>query len=553
MNFITQIREKRKRKKEDKKKVKEVKDSHDVFIERPKLNFLVKLWYIFIKNMNLLIRSKTSALIFFFGPLLIVLLVTLAFNTSTLYDLNIAVYSGSISPLTETIIGNLEDNQYNVIVFSKFEECIDAVKFSDFHVCTVFPKDMQVDNSQTNIIEIYVDNSRLNIANLIAGQISTKVSIEASALSEELVGSILTTIDNTNTGIVFAIEEVNDLEASNSGHKSSVSNLESNLGSVDFSYSEFDSSSISEEIDSIKKAQNLSSSIFTDLKEMVDDYDSAYEAIAGKIDSASNKLEEITFTSLSSDLSDDSASLNELELSLVGMNQEIEDIAITDVGSIVNPVKTNISPISSTSSYLFYILPTVLILLIMFVALMVASTNIISEKTSRAFFRNFITPTSDLLLLVGAYISNLFVLFLQVLAMMGFLYYMFPEMGYHVFLVAGACLLLVGTLFIFLGMLLGYLFNTKESVILAALSSAITLLFFSNTILPLETLSSYSRQMVQYNPFIIGESVLKNLFLFGSGFEAVSLQFYILSGLSLALLIGTIMAQKLSKKYLTTA
>ena len=139
----------------------------DVFIERPSINPIFKLFYTITKNLKLLIRSKVSALVFIFGPLLIITLVALAFNTSTLFDLNIATHSSSYSTLSDSIIANLSDSQYNVLKMESEQECIDAVKSNDFEVCVIFPPDMVLDNSGNNIVKIYVDNSRLNIANLI--------------------------------------------------------------------------------------------------------------------------------------------------------------------------------------------------------------------------------------------------------------------------------------------------------------------------------------------------------------------------------------------------
>ena len=101
-------------------------------------------------------------------------------------------------------------------------------------------------------------------------------------------------------------------------------------------------------------------------------------------------------------------------------------------------------------------------------------------------------------------------------------------------------------------MLLGYIFNTKQTVTLATISAAMIMLFFSNTILPLETLSSYTRNIVQYNPFIIGETMLKKILLFGSGIAGVTESVYFLLGFSFALLIGAIAARTFSKKYLNT-
>ena len=76
---------------------------------------LLKLGTMIKKDLKLLIRSKTSALVVLLGPLAIILLVGLAFNSSSLYNLRIASYSEGYSSLTDSIIESLKDQQYSVI------------------------------------------------------------------------------------------------------------------------------------------------------------------------------------------------------------------------------------------------------------------------------------------------------------------------------------------------------------------------------------------------------------------------------------------------------
>tara|TARA_Y100000310_G_scaffold344762_1_gene459319 strand:+ start:2376 stop:4079 length:1704 start_codon:yes stop_codon:yes gene_type:complete len=566
MNFMLKMREKSKAKKEEKAKAKtkkkyekvkteEIKKQFDVFVERPRLLFLVKLYFVFFKNIKLLIRSKVSALIFFFGPLLIVFLVALAFNTSTLYDLNVATYSESYSELTESIVSNLADNQYNVIRFENFEECIDAVKSGDFQVCIVFPSNLAVDNSANNIIEIFVDNSRLNIASLIASQVSTKVSIEASALSEDLVETILTVLDTTNTEVSQTQNLVEDLIAENKDLQNDISSTTNTAESLDLSYSDFSTTSIDDEISSITSSNNLSGSTFSTLNSLIDDFESAYDNLISTLDTADTNVDTISssVSSLSSGLDTSAEDLASVEENLNDVSNSIDTITITNVENIVSPIKTSIEPLSSTNSYLFYILPALLVLLIMFVGLLMSSSNIVTEKTSQAFFRNFITPTNSLYFMIGEYLSNMLVLTLQVTVIMTILFLFFQDLGWQLFALAGLALLAIGSFFVILGMLIGYLFNTKEAVILGAVTSAIIMLFFSNTLLPLETLNSTMRSMLQFNPFVLGESMMKKILLFGSSFGGIAEPFYLLIGLSAAVLAGTIISQKFSKKYLANS
>ncbi|MDP3919136.1 MAG: ABC transporter permease [Nanoarchaeota archaeon] len=555
MSFITNIKEKVEKKKEEKAKVKKVKSNFDIFVERPRLNLFIKLYYIFIKNIKLLIRSKTSAFIYFFGPLLIVFLIAIAFNTSTLYDLNVAVYSESYSDLSTSVVNSLADNQYNVIEIDSEEDCIDAVKFSDFQVCLVFPPNMLVDNSANNIIKIYVDNSRLNIANLISSQVSTKVSIEASSLSEGLVETILTTLDTTHTEIIETNAIVDDLISSTNSRQSSASSLSTELSGVDFSYTAFDVTTLDTALTSAISSSNATSTSFTTVRTLIDSLESSFNSATSALDTAESSVGTATtsLSGLSTSLTSDKADLEKAKSNLDVAIASINTVKITNVENIVSPIKTSIEPLSSSNSYLFYILPSLLVLLIMFVALLMSSSNIISEKTNQAFFRNYITPTNALYFLTGEFLSNFVVLLLQSIIIMGILFGMFSELGWQTFVIAGSGLVLIGSFFIMLGMLIGYIFNTKQAVTLATLTTGIILLFFSNTIIPLETLSSSMRKVLQYNPFVIGESILKKSLLFGSDFIGVLNLFILLFGFFVIVLLLTIISLKFSKKHISNS
>jgi ABC-type multidrug transport system permease subunit len=550
MNFISRIKDRAKKTKQE-VKVDDMKQEYDIFIERPKLNFLIKLYYMIIKNIKLLIRSKFSSLIYILGPLLIIFLVALSFNTSTLYDLNVAVYSDSYTPLTDSITSNLSGSLYNVVKLNSEEDCIDAVKFQDFQVCLIFPSGMALDNSVHNVVNVYVDNSRLNIAHLISSQIGTKVNIESSELSTELVTELLTVIDNTNTQVETAKPTIDGLIASSGSAKSSVAGISSSLENVDFSFDSVDTSAITSEINSIKASENLSSSLFSDLNTLVVALETSYSEATSKFKDAGKEIDSISSSvpAIASSIDGDKIKLDQLKGQLQTISEDIDTVKITNVESIVSPIKTQIRPISSANNYLLFILPSILVVLIMFVALLMSSASIIQEKTSQAYFRNFITPTNENLFMLGEFLSNFMVLTFQIVLIMGVLFYFLQDIGYQPFLLASGMLLLVGTFFIILGMFIGYIFNSKQTVTLASLTTAIIMLFFSNTLLPLETLSSVTRNIVFYNPFLIGESILKKIFIFGAGWPEIAELVYILIGFSLAVLIGAILARRFSRQF----
>jgi len=170
-----------------------------------------------------------------------------------------------------------------------------------------------------------------------------------------------------------------------------------------------------------------------------------------------------------------------------------------------------------------------LMVVLLFSGLLISSINIVEEKSSKAFFRNFITPTSNSTFVIGNYISNLLIILLQVVIIFLALY-IFSEakISLDIALNLALIILIVSSVFIVLGMLIGYLFKSGEAVNLASISLACILLFFSSVILPLETLPSTIRTIVNYNPFIIGVNSLKVVLLFKAPLNLIAPKIYLL-------------------------
>ena len=58
----------------------------------------------------------------------LILLISMAFNTTSLYDLKIGTYSGAYSELSNSIIEKLNQDEFNVIKVESQEKCINAIK-----------------------------------------------------------------------------------------------------------------------------------------------------------------------------------------------------------------------------------------------------------------------------------------------------------------------------------------------------------------------------------------------------------------------------------------
>jgi predicted PolB exonuclease-like 3'-5' exonuclease len=191
---------------------------------------MFKLTEIIKKNFRLLTRSKSSALIVLLGPLLLILLISMAFNTTSLYDIKIGTYSGEYSELSNDIIEKLNQDEFNVVKMNSQDECINSIKSNDLHVCAVFPDNLGVNSDEG--IQFYVDQSRMNLVYIIINSVSTKVSVTSTELSTALTNTLLNSINTADTKISEMSGIVKQLSVDLEEVKENVGDVQSVLSDI---------------------------------------------------------------------------------------------------------------------------------------------------------------------------------------------------------------------------------------------------------------------------------------------------------------------------------
>ncbi len=250
-------------------------------------SFFIVLWEIIKKDFKLLVRSKSSALVVLFGPLLIIFLVGLAFNTSSLYNLKVSVYSESYSDLTNSVIDSLSDEQYIIKKVETQDKCIKGVGLGEAHICVIFPPSMTIDNAADNIVTFHVDESRTNLAHILSFTISKKIAKKSSELSLGLTKSLVNVIDSTKSEIEGKQEILSDIETTSSSSKSKLESIETSFSNINLTVEEFNTSDIDKEMDAIIEKYNYSASIFEDLNDAIDVFQSRVSTIKNKLEDVS--------------------------------------------------------------------------------------------------------------------------------------------------------------------------------------------------------------------------------------------------------------------------
>jgi ABC-type multidrug transport system permease subunit len=228
-------------------------------------------------------------------------------------------------------------------------------------------------------------------------------------------------------------------------------------------------------------------------------------------------------------------------------NAQINALKVTNAQSIVNPIKTTIKPVSTKSGNLSFIFPYFIILIIVFIGIMLSSNLIIMEKTSKAYFRNFTTPTKDLTFVMSIFLTSFIVVLLQLIFILALAYFFLNTFLFTNMLLTAILILGAISLFTLLGMVIGYLFNSQEAVTMASISMGSILLFLSNLILPLESLSPVIQSIARYNPYVICSELLKKLTIFSSTLSDVYIDFIIIAVYVVVLFALVMAIEKASK------
>ncbi len=539
------------------------------------------------KNLKLLLRSKTSLLVIIFGPLLIMLLVGFAFNNPAASKLNIGYYANEKTNLTYSFIDALNTNaNFDVLEYPLATGCTDMIEQGKVHICIIFPDAFSIENNKTNEILFYVDQSRANFVYAVIDTVSSKVQMTSNKLSYQMTNDLLTVISHTKTKnsdnllkIIRMKNLINEISTDSDSIKTGMNSLnftKSSTNSESLSTSSIDSdledleSKIENLIDAAEDvscdsgfAGNLTATYEPEIANALNTTNTDLDAlsilvanVATEITKLNQKLDvakttttdSVTkLTDIQSKLSEIKTDIDSMKTSIESLNAEINALKVTSAESIVNPITTTIKPVSAKTNNLNFIFPYVIILIIVFISIMLSSTMIIMEKNSKAYFRTFTTPTKAITFITSIFLTNVLVVVVQLFFILILAYYflqtsILANIGLTLLVITGAI-----TLFTLLGMIIGYMFKSQEAATMASISVGSVLLFLSNLILPLETMSVYIQEAAKYNPYVVASELLKKITLFNSTFTEVHFDFMLLGLYILIALVLVFVVERISR------
>lgn len=546
------------------------------------------------KDLKLLIRSRSSALIIILAPLLVIMLVGVAFDNANNFGLSIGVYSSSISPSVQAFLDKLVENEFKIVVYKEEKPCVEDIKAGLIHTCIVFPADLDFDSNEKKEITFYVDYSKINLVWMIMDTVSSRFGSQAREISKNLVNVLVTKLESSQTQLEGKKPVIATMKTAAGEMQATVKGVSDSLTALDLSYNSeaipigsakeaivqvrdtlstnlqaaqnkvaaAQSGATGEAADKLKEAltsiesaqsvlnaptgaslQQIGShlnTIYTELNKIRDRLEQATTVRGNSVTSAgevNNKIDR--------SLKD----LATVESTLDAIISDVNSIQVTDPSAVADPITTTIKPITGKSTYLNYLFPSLIILVIMFIAILLGTTLVMMEKHSPAYFRNFITPTRDITFIIATYLTNMLLIIIQMGIILGIAGYFFSAQIVPSLPQIIGILLLAATFFTFLGMVVGYFFTSEETATLGAISIGSIMLFMSSVIIPIESMPPAVRQVAVYNPFVIAERVLREIIMFQPELNTVLDDVTLLLGYSIATFLFIWASQKFMSKH----
>jgi len=521
------------------------------------------LWALVKKDLRLIWRSKSYMLALLVVPILLAVILSGAFYNSEPYSITLGVYSTDYDDDKISIVETLAKD-FAVLRWHSNQSCIDAMKQNVVNACIILPEEFDFYGDETNQIVFYVDESRVNLVWMILNTLNNGLRDYSSDVSFGFAQNFLIVFtgfqDNYEVlqkNLRIADEQVNSTLEYSKG-------LETKLG-VESAHNV--QKTLSEAVREQESVQRELNNVYAELSARIEEGRSWIDTLEDHMDALS--ISNSSKQELNSDIeelgrvwSSSEDRLEELDLALTGLNslgkkqkdaekqsievmsglQEanvlqktvlsgIDDIEgalmimnktiteserlfsliqVQNASKVAMPFMTDIRSISTRGSYFSYLFPTLVMILSAFGAVFLSSSMVVLEKKSRARLRNYFTPAGFSTFFFAHVSSVLLVVVPAVFAFVGVSAFFGVGVHFSVFLI----LFLVVCLFLLMGMCLGHISKSEQGNAMLSVVVVSILVFFSNTIIPIESVSGVVEKIIRFNPLVMGELALRKVLLY---------------------------------------
>ncbi|MEA3330031.1 MAG: ABC transporter permease [Nanoarchaeota archaeon] len=529
---------------------------------------MVKLFSIISKNIKVISRSWIYIVLLFILPTILVVSTSIFLDSAGEENIQMGIVKNSVSNEIRTLIPGPQFKYYNSI-----SKCKTNLKEHQIAVCI----DQTQIKNQTQLI-IYFDNSKTILTQYTKQYILNQVLDNQLIGFELTIKEVLEKINSFSKDIELAeadiIKAYEDLEM----QEEKINEFHKNFSEIKIEFNQFYSEMkiqqpiIEQNLQNYKELQNNINinlnEINSEIENLIGQLETAkmalfltlpsseYEEAVEKINAQIIILENINFeiinfgedfeienpdkliTNFNNSMqklaeSKELIELMDIELTntklLLSQNKErlkflrenLETSGI-EIENLKEEIELNsgekimikdafIIP-EKTSQIIF---PILIILIIAFTSIILSNMFVIEETHKKSYIREIITPTSDTILLLGDFFISLIIISVQIviLLILGEFLFRLPILNNILYLFT--ILICISSLFILIGMSLGYIIRSKHISTLMSTFILLFLIMFSDLLIPRQIISPIIKLITNLNPFVIADNLIFNTLIFG--------------------------------------
>jgi len=559
----------------------------------------MKVLTIFKKNLKTVSRSWGYFVVLFIFPVLLIIVAGFMLNSVDFQYLKVGIVDNDFA-----YNFNL-DSFKNNYPYSDLNDCTSALYSGRVSICI-----HKYIEQETHKIDIYFDNSIRSSESYVKRFVSEELSKEQSIAFDQTFEDVNSRFSIYSSSIASAKDNLLEIENDLAEDENLLLNYQHNLTILrsNFDLLYITSMDLRGQIINLKNNINYSQ---TNLNRNLNDFKARKQNTLSQIDNIkpflSERLNYSDYLAVSSSLDTLKNNLNEMDnslnnfdidqinantlnlfdqiLSLIdklqGVNNQLNQLD-TDLNSFLQRIRSSRQKVSSfvetlnfaqsdmnsfskdmggkkvvsefkkafqvRDDYIFLNLPILITIIITFTSLVLSNMFIIKQINKPSFFKDIITPTSDLNFFIADYLVNLFFVFIQAIVLYLICHYWFSTLnsfylGAEFFLV----IFLASSIFIFLGMGFGFLIRSQTFSMLVTIFFLMFLLIISDLFSPLIISRPFAQFFLSINPFFILEDLLIGITILEKDLSILMPSLFFLGFLYLALFMCSYICRKIGK------
>ena len=489
------------------------------------------------KNLKEMRRSKLSSLIIIIGPILIIFLAGFVFSTNSLQGVKLGIYEEKDTILGDNLIQKFREKSFEVEEMQSLKECIDSVKTGQNNLCIQIEETSsnplgKVDSRVNNNITLFVDYSKTSVVWTIISQVQSTIEEESKETTQVVLGSLsgkisraINEINSKEDELDTLIKNVETIQNTMEESENEINDISNQLDpNVLANLNSFNNIMLGyiDDIENEFGETPTTSNMRNQLQEHSEDISAVTQTLQsfnssnlqGKITTANQELDQ--------ELDQVSSELRSIKEGIRQINKDFDDFEGVLAEEILNPIPTKYNSVAGNEEgqtgqelkFFDYILPGLITMVIMFASILLTATLTIKERKTKAYLRSILTPTSKGIFTLGNYVTASIIILIQAIILLAITKLFFGSNIAIPFGLTFPSILIISSFFILAGIIIGNIFSSEETGVIASVCIGIIFLISSSMIMSIEAMPKILGGIIRYTPFVLAETTLRKIAIF---------------------------------------